>query len=74
MREEFHSTRTGKTVMKIRETFFAHVYLEILEYFLTFVTTSLHLNSDKSITTYSVPISPMPLLLETVPISPIRKP
>ena len=60
--------------MKIRETFFAHVYLEILEYFLSFVTTSLHLNSDKSITTYSVPISPMPLLLETVPISPIRKP
>ena len=49
MREEFHSTRTGKTVMKIRETFFAHVYLEILEYFLSFVTTSLHLNSDKSV-------------------------
>ena len=57
-----------------KRNIFAHVYLEILEYFLSFVTTSLHLNSDKSITTYSVPISPMPWLLETVPISPVRKP
>ena len=49
-------------------------YITINTIFLSFVTTSLHLTSDKSITTYSVSISPMPLLLETVPISPIRKP